>query len=271
MKRMMTAIAAISLAMGVTACGDAGETETETATAASDGTITGEWLANAETAEFENDNRHYVLADGTFDCRSCTPPYQVTANGEWQTVDRPGVDGMMMEVVDDNTVRTAFRLGEKELGDSTYTVSEDGQTLTVSFNDTAGTEPVTGSESFTRTADGPEGAHAMSGEWTNAGSPDISDAGLRFSYSLEGDQLSSSGNGTSWTATLGGEPVAIEGSDSNVMVAVEQTGENSYRETYTRDGETISVTEVSIDGDTMSASNTDPRDGSVVRYTAQRQ
>lgn len=270
MRNMMTALSAIALTVGLAACGDAAEVETEEV-ATSDGTITGEWMANVDSAEFENDNRNYVLADGTFECLSCTPPYEVTANGEWQSVDRPGVDAIMVEVVDDSTVRTAVRLGEEELGSTTWTVSEDGQTLTSDFNDTSGDEPVTGSETFTRTAEGPEGSHAMSGEWTFAGINEISDAGLRFSYSVDGDQYTSMGNGQTYTATLGGEPVAIEGNESNVMVAVEEIGENSYRETYSRDGETLSVTEITIDGDTLSAVNTDQRDGRVVRYTATRQ
>lgn len=270
MRKMMTALAVFTLTAGVAACGDAGEVETEEV-AASDGTITGEWMADVDSAQFENDNRNYVLADGTFECLSCTPPYEVTANGEWQSIDRPGVDSVMVEVVDDSTVRTAVRLGEEELGNTTWTVSEDGQTLTSEFTDTSGDEPVTGSETYTRTAEGPEGSHAMSGEWTLADVGEISDAGLRFSYSVDGDQYTSTGNGTSYTATLGGEPVAIEGNDSNVMVAVEEIGENSYRETYTRDGEVLSVAEITIDGDTMSAVSTDQRDGSVVRYTATRQ
>ena len=99
----------------------------------------------------------------------------------------------------------------------------------------------------------------------------MSDAGLTFSYTLDGDQYGNSGNGDSFVATLGGDPVAIEGNESNVMVAVEQTGDNSYRETYTRDGEVLSVLDLTIDGDTMSAVSTDPRDGSVVRWTASRQ
>ncbi|WP_338240376.1 hypothetical protein [Aurantiacibacter hainanensis] len=267
---MMTAIAAITLTMGVAACGETAEVETEE-TVASDGTITGEWLADVDSAEFENDNRNYILADGTFECLSCIPPYEVNANGEWQSVDRPGVDSVMVEVVDDSTVRSAFRLGEEELGSTTWTVSEDGQTLTSEFNDTSGDEPVSGSETFTRTAEGPEGSHAMSGEWTLADVGEISDAGLRFSYSLDGDQYTSTGNGSSYTATLGGEPVAIEGNDANVMVAVEEIGENSYRETYMRDGETLSVTEITINGDTMSAVNTNQRNGSIVRYNATRQ
>lgn len=269
MRNMMTALAAITLAMGVTACGDAGGDEATEA--ASDGTINGTWLIDADGAEFENDTNSYVLADGVFDCQSCLPPYQVTANGEWQEIDRPGVDSIMIEVVDDNTMTASFMLGEEMLGTSTYSVSEDGQTLTNTFTDMSGDEEVTGTEMLTRTADGPEGSHAMSGEWAFAGVSDISDAGLTQSYTVEGDQFTSTGNGTSFTATIGGEPVAIEGNNSNVMVAVESIGENAYRATYSRDDETLSSTELTVDGDTLSGVGTDARDGSVVRWTATRQ
>ncbi len=76
MKKMMTAFAAISLAMGVAACGD--NDEAEVVEAASDGTISGDWLADVDSAQIENDNRDYMLSDGTFACNSCTPPYEVT-------------------------------------------------------------------------------------------------------------------------------------------------------------------------------------------------
>ena len=269
MKSTMTAIAAISLALGTAACGDSGDVETQEA--ASDGTISGDWIADIDSVQFENDNRDYVLADGTFDCRSCIPPYQTPADGEWHEVDRPGVDGVKIEVVDENTVISATRLGENELGTTVWKVSEDGQTLTGDFTDESGDETVTGSEAYTRTGDGPEGAHAMSGQWTNASQIEIDDAGLRFSFAVDGDQFTSTSNDSRYTATLGGEPVAIEGNNAGTMVAVEETGENAYRQTYTRDGEVVGITEISVDGDTLSATNSDPRDGSSVSYTAQRQ
>ncbi|WP_120075645.1 hypothetical protein [Aurantiacibacter odishensis] len=269
MKKIVTAVVAASLCAGLTACGDSAEVETEEAT--SDGTLTGQWMVNVDSAEFENETRDYLIADGVWECRSCTPPYQVTADGEWQTIDRPGTDGAMIEVVDDNTVRTAFRLGEEELGSSVWTVSEDGQTLTVEFTDTAGDETVTGSETYTRTRAGPDGAHAVSGQWTHSGDINVSDAGLRFSYSVDGDQYSYTGNGSRFAATIGGEPVPIEGSNSNTMVAVEEIGPNSYRETYSRDGEVLSIAEMTVDGDTMSGVSMDQRDNSTVRYTATRQ
>lgn len=267
MKKMMTALAAVTVAMGMTACSETAETEA----VAEAGSLAGTWRVNLDTAEFENDTRNFTLADGQFQCDSCNPPYGYAADGEWQTVDRPGADGQKIEIVDENTVRFSSRLGDKEMGGAVWTVSEDGQSATAEWTDLGGDTPVTGTTKFTRTAAGAEGSHAVSGEWAVSDVADINEEGLAFTYTIDGETLTSSDNGGSWTATFGGEPVAIEGSESNVMVAVERLGENSIRETYSRDGETLSSTDITIDGDTMSGVSTDARDGSVVRWTATRQ
>ncbi len=267
MRKMMTALAAVTMSMGMAACGEAPETEV----AAEEGGIAGTWKVDLDSASFENDNRNFTLADGQFQCDSCTPPYGYAANGEWQTVDRPGVDSQMIEVVDDNTVKFASRLGDTDLGGATWTLSEDGQTATAEWTDLGGDTPVTGKTMYTRTAAGAEGSHAMSGEWAVSDVADINDEGLTFTYAVDGDTLTSTGNGDSWTATFGGDPVAIEGSDSGVMVAVERLSDNSFRETYSRDGETLSSTDITIDGNTLSGVSSGARDGSVVRWTATRQ
>lgn len=268
MKTMMTALAAFTLSVGLAACSSADDTETTTA-AAND--ISGDWMIDLDSAEFENDNREYLLADGTFECMSCNPPYSMVADGEWQDLDRPGADKGMFEVVDDRTVKTAFQYEGEDTGGSTWTVSEDGKTMTVDFTSMTGDETIKGSETYTRTGDAADGAHAVSGQWVNNGPESIDDAALRASYSVEGDQFTFNSNNGSYTATLGGEPVAMEGSNSGMMVAVERNGENGYRETYSRDGETLSVIELTVNGDTLTGVSTDARDDSVVRWTATRQ
>ena len=268
MKKMMTALAAFTLVAGATACSETADTE---ATSTEAGSIAGEWMADIESASFENDNRDWVLADGQYQCNSCLPPYGFAADGEWQTVDRPGTDSQMIEVVDERTVKFSSRFKGEDTGSSTMTISEDGQTATVEWTDLSGDTPVNGKSTFTRTAAGPEGSHAMSGKWTTANIDSIDEAGLKFTFAVDGDTLTNSGNGSSWTATLGGEPVAIEGDNSGTMVAVEKTGDNTYRETYSRDGETLSVTELTVEGDKLMGVSTDSRDGSKVTWTATRQ
>lgn len=268
MKTMTTTLAALTLALGVSACTGAADEEAATADG---GSIAGVWKANVDSAEFENDVNKYVIADGTFTCESCIPAYSVTADGEWQSVDRPGVDGIKVTIIDDNRLESASRLGDKELGKSLWTVGEDGQSMTINWTNMDGEEVTEGSTMYTRAAAGPDGSHAASGDWTVSDIGEMSEAALLFTYSLEGDTISSSGNGGGYTATLGGEAVTPEGDESGGVIAVEKIGDNAYRETYSRDGEVVNVLEMTIDGDTLSAVSTDPRDDSVVRWTATRQ
>jgi hypothetical protein len=270
MNTTMTAFAALTLVLGTAACSGAATSDTET-TAKTSNTISGTWKGDPATAQAENSDSNFTLIDGEFTCNSCIPTYSTKADGQWQPIDRPGYDEMKVEVVDDNTVKTSIRFKGRELGGSTWTVSDDGSTLTQSFVNLDAEETTNGTVSMSRTADAPKGAHAMSGGWKLAEYGEISDAALLNTYTLEGDTVSNSYNGGSWSAKLGGDPVAIKGSESGTMVKVEKVSDNVYRETYILDNKTVDVTEMTIDGNTMSVVSTDPRDNSVFRYTAMRQ
>lgn len=267
MKKTMTALAAFTLVAGTAACSNADDAEAVAEVAG----ISGDWVVNLDSAKWENDTSEWVLADGTYNCLSCDPPYEMAANGEWQELDRPGIDARMIEVVDDRTLKTAGRLKDKDTGGATWTLSEDGNALQVAWNDLTGDEPINGVTNYTRQEAGPEGSHPVSGKWVTADVSEISDAALRTSINVEGDTFTSRGNGGSYSALLGGDPVAIEGNDAGVMVAAARAGDNAYTLTFSRDGETLSTTELTVDGDTMTGVNTDASDGSSVRWTATRQ
>ncbi len=274
MRKMMTALAAVTLAMGITACAgeaDTADTAADTTANAEAGSIAGTWRANVDTAQSENDTASFLLTGDTFTCDSCLPAYSMTADGEWQEVDRPGSDSAMMQIVDANTVKSAGRLKGKDLGSSVWTVSADGKTMTQSFTNLDGKEKTTGSRNFTRAAAGPDGAHLISGDWTPAEYGEVSESALIFTYAIDGDTIISTGNSGGYTATLGGDAVTPEGDETGGTLKVEKISDNVYRETYSRDGEVINVTEMTVAGDTMTSVSTDPRDGSVFRYTATKQ
>lgn len=270
MKATMTALAAFTLMLGTAACSDAATDDTNSM-ATTDGTIAGTWKGDPATAQAENSDSNFTLIDGEFMCNSCIPTYSVAADGRWQTVDLPGADEMKFEVVNANTVKSSVRFEGRELANSTWTVSDDGSTLTQSFVNADGDERTEGTMSMSRTAAAPAGAHGMSGGWALAEYGEISEAALLTSYTLKGDTVTSKYNGGSWSATLGGDPVAIEGSESGTMVRIEKVSDNVYRETYILDGEVVSVDDMTINGDTMSVVRTDPRDNSVFRYSSARQ
>lgn len=258
-----TMVAAIALASGTLACGDTAEAPTSTVS------IEGSWLADPESFEFEGAEDTFVLADGKFSCESCETPFSIPADGGWHEVDQPGFDAQMVEVVDERTIKGARREDGQDLGDATWTVSEDGQSLAIAWRDISGDEPVSGTTNFSRTSDGPEGSHLVSGSWTVAGLSEMSDTGRVGSYEIDGDTITATWNNGSYTAQIGGDAVSPEGDDRG-MISVERTGENSYRETYSVDGEERNTLDLTVDGDMLRYVSTNLTDGSTVSWTATR-
>ncbi|QTD56907.1 hypothetical protein [Parasphingorhabdus cellanae] len=270
MKTAMTAFATLTLVLGTAACSVDATSKIE-ATSATGNAISGTWKIDTSTAKSENSDSKFTLIDGTFSCSNCIPPYSTIADGQWKPMVRSGFDEMKVEVVDDKTVKSTVRLKGRELSELTWTVSDDGSSLTQYFVNLAGDETTEGSVSMNRTADAPEGAHAVSGSWALAEVGEMSEASLLATYTLEGGTFSNKSNGAVWSATLGGDPVAIEGSQSGTMAKVEKVSDSVYRITYILDDEVVNITEMTINDDTLSVVRTDPRDNSVFRYIATRQ
>lgn len=268
MKKMTTALAAIALVTGAAACSD--KTETNTSATASEAGITGTWVADLDTVQWENAADKYLIADGKYTCETCLPPYSFAADGKWQKVDRPGTDEVMLAVVDDKTVQFASRFKGEDTGKSTWTVSDDGQMLTVDWTDFGAEGATTGKSRLVRTAAGPAGSHAASGEWKPESVSEMSEESRTVTITEEGDKFTFSGMGQGYTATLGGEAVSLPESKSGVMVAIVKTGANTYRETFTRDGEVVGMTDYTVDGNTLAVVSTDPRDNSKSTVTARR-
>ena len=269
MKSMMTAIAALTMVLGASACNNKADSEAPAAAAAATG-ITGTWTVDLASAQWDNSNSKYVIADGTYNCESCLPPYSFAADGQWQKVDRPGADEMMVKIVDDKTIEFASRFEGKDQGKSTWTVSDDGNAMTIDWTNYEDGGTITGKTNLTRAAAGPDGSHAASGEWTPANVSEMSEEGRTVTITEEGETIKFESTGGSYTAKLGGDPVAIEGDKSGVMVAIAKTGDNTYRETLTRKNETIGVNDWTVEGDKVTVVASDPRDNSKVTWSATR-
>jgi hypothetical protein len=267
MKYWTGAVCALSLTFALAAC--AQPDDTATAEATTGGTIEGTWVGQIDSLQ-DDQVRNYMIADGTYTCNHCTPAYSVPASGEFETVDRPGADGVMVKVVDDNTIEFAVRNEGEELNKSTWKVSEDGETMTVTSTDMSGDEPVTATTTFTRASAAPEGAHAASGEWKFASLSDMDEAAVTFTFAIDGDQMTETGQEGSVTRTIGGEPVTPEWSTTGAATAVEKLSDTSYLFTTTLDGEVVGTTEMTVDGDTLTGKSTDPRSGSTSSWKAKR-
>ena len=270
-----TAIAA-ALVLSTTACKQTesagNEAAAPEAAAADLSALTGTWKTDKSSVKFEQKPDEFALKDGTYTCTTCIPPLTVAADGAFHAVTgRPYADETSVKAADDKTIEIHSKKGGKEVSSLTMTVSADGNTLTRKFHDATVTPPVDGSSTSTRAGPAPAGAHAASGAWTPNQVNDYSDDALNSTYKIEGNKVTWSGVGQSYTAELGGPAVPVTGDIGGTTVQVTNEG-GGLKETYTRDGKVVSelVTTLSADGKSITWVSTDPRDGSKVSGTAQK-
>ena len=215
-KTIMAAMAASSL-IAMVGCNKQpatnGNETTQTAAASADA-INGTWKADINSVQFDTKPDEYLLQSGTYSCKSCTPTYSVAADGAFHAVSLPYADSDSVKVVDAHTVTESSKKGGRDMGSTTMTVSSDGNTLTGQFTDTS-TPGAPSKGEFTETRVGPaapSGAHVISGQWKPTKLSNFNDAALTFTVNVSGDTYkSSSPDGTSYEAKIGGGDVPISG------------------------------------------------------------
>jgi hypothetical protein len=276
MKKTMTAaLVAVSL-LSLAACnkqptaGDAAAGQPSAAVAG--GGLDGTWKADLATVQIDSRPDKLLLKDGKFSCPTCTPPIDLAADGVFHSVTgRPYADSMSIKVDDDHNVTETRQKGGKETGQTKYSASDDGKTLTIDFKDETAPKTVTGSLTETRVDPAPAGAHAISGSWKAAKYTNVSDEGTTVTYKLDNDTLHmTSPTGQSYDARIGGPDVPVQGDTAKTMVSLTKTGDNAWRETDKRDGKVISTTDMTLDGNTIHVVNHDERDGSTLKYDMKR-
>ena len=280
MTRMMP-IFATALLLTAAGCNQApapaaNETATDMNQAATADSIDGTWKAELASVQIDEEPSVTLLKDGVYSCSTCIPPLTVTADGAFHPVaDRPYYDSMSVKLVDDKTVTTVRKKGDRVIGENTMTVSADGKTRDFTFSDsgTPGAKAVTGKGSDTRVGPAPAGSHAISGSWKTAKYDNVSDDGLTVSFRIDGDTLNmNSPAGQSYAAKLGGPAAPIKGDTGGTTVAVERLASNSFRETSTRDGKVVNVTTMTVGADgKLSVASESKLRKDTMRYTATRQ
>ena len=276
MKRT-TYVMAAALTLTVAACNQADTAATnDTASEAAStdlAALNGVWEADLATVKFEGKPDEFLLQGGTYECNTCIPPLTLAADGQFHAVaDRPYYDSMSVKVVDDRTVEFHRRKGDREVGNNSFQVSTDGKTMTNKFHDatTPGSE-FDGATTLIRAAAAPAGAHAVSGQWTPEKVGSYTPEALRVSYQIDGNKVTSTVQGQTYTAEIGGPAVAVQNDPGKTMVAVTRDG-GGLKETYTRGGKQVSVSTIvpTADGQSVAISSSDPRDGSKTSWTAKK-
>lgn len=237
----------------------------------------GTWKVDTGSAQFGGKPIERLLKDGTFSCTSCVTPWSVAADGAFHPVKgQPYTDDVAVTVVDPATIRMAYRKAGKVDGEETFTVSPDGNTLTLAGRETetASGTPVTYETRQARVGPAPAGAHAVSGSWRAMPGGTVSDSGITVTMTTQGDALTMSyPTGETVTARFGGPGVPVSGDKGNSTVQLVRTGANSLTSTTSRDGKVVSIATITVapDGRTLTYAQENKQSGSTARYTAVKQ
>ena len=237
----------------------------------------GTWKVDLGKSKLPKKPDVYVVQNGIYECKSCVPPVNIKADGQYQPISGdPYRDALMVKVVDDKHVELESQKSGKDIAKATRTVSDDGNTMTVAWtyygNPTGG--PVSGTDSMKRVAKGPVGSNLTSGSWRDEKSDVATSDALTFSFkSSGGDSLSySTPTGQSYTAKFDGQDVQYTGDPGTSTAALKRIGD-AIEETDKRDGKVISVTKMSVsaDGKTMTIDVDDKLNGAKATYIAVKQ
>jgi hypothetical protein len=238
----------------------------------------GTWKVDMNNVNFPKKPQVFQLQGGMYKCSTCTPPYEIKADGTDQPVSgHPYVDTIAITAVNGHQVNETDKKDGKVVGTSTTSVSPDGNTMTFEFSDSSNTNggpPVTGKGEATRVAKGPAGSNAISGSWRTTKIENMSDNATVFTYKVSGDEIAMSNpTGQSYVAKLDGTDAPMKGDPGTTSVSVKMLGKDTLEETDKRDGQVISVFKMTVapDGKTAKATVYDERQKTTMGFDATKQ
>ncbi len=246
--------------------------------AAAQSQFDGTWKADMSTASFPKKPTVLLLQNGMYECKTCTPPIAVKADGTDQAVTgHPYFYSVAIKVVNDHGIEETDKKGGKVVATSTATVSPDGKTTSFAFSDSSNTNggpPVTGKGESILVAKGPAGSHAVSGSWRLSKIQGLSDNGTVWTYKVSGNEVSMSNpTGQSYTAKLDGADAPMKGDPGTTSVSLKMIGKSTLEETDKRDGKVIYVSRMTVasDGKTAKIVGEDKLQNTTSTITATKQ
>jgi hypothetical protein len=216
--------------------------------------LDGTWKVDMGQVDWSKKPDVYLLQNGMYSCKTCTPAYTIKADGSDQPVaGHPYFDTVAIQVVSDHEIKETDKKGGKVVTTSTTMVSPDGKKAAFSFIDqsnTNGGPPVTGKGESTLVMKGPAGSAAVSGSWRMTKLESLSDNAIVWSYKVAGDRLTMTAKtGQTYTAKLDGSEAPMQGDPGVTSVSVKMLGKNVLEETDKRDGKVVSVATTTLNPD----------------------
>ncbi len=226
----------------------------------------GTWKLDVGTIPTPKAPLIWLLKDGVYECKSCSPPIRVKADGQDQPTPHQVYDTISVSIVDDHTVREIEKKNGQIVSNETFTVSNGGKTVTDEF--------ANWKVSMNRIAQCPPGAHALSGSWQPLKLESTSDTWLLITYKLEGETLRMSRpTGEAFRARLDGTEAPYLGNPNITNVSVTRIGSNTIEETDKFNGKPILAVRTTVGGDgkSMTIVSRNLENGATFRFAATKQ
>lgn len=218
----------------------------------------GTWRPDPQRAGPNEKPDEYVLSHGTYECRSCTPPYKVLADGQDHPVTgNPRYDSLSVQVIDARTVAKIAKKQGQTVAETRASVSADGNTLVEQQRVFGmGPGPIELTSKSTRAGQRQSSADpALSGSWHRI-ETDLTHHDEDTTFKVHDQTLSMTDHmGRSFQAKLDGTNAPYNGSPEFNSVAVKLLNANTLEESDKKDGTVVKVSTWTIepDGKTLHA------------------
>jgi hypothetical protein len=213
----------------------------------------GTWRPDPEVYSSARKPDVVELANGYYDCQTCTPPYKIKADGLDQAISgNPYYDSLSITTVDQRKVMKTAKKSGKTIAESEIVVSADGKTATerqtVYF---MAPRPIEMTTRSLRVSAGSLGSHLISGTW-RATDAEVSNHAEDTIFKISGDTLEMSDRmGRSFAAKLDGTEAPYKGSDEFSSVTLKKIDDHTIEESDRRGGKVVKISLWSIGHDGM--------------------
>ncbi len=207
----------------------------------------GTWRIDASKAKFDQKPFTIYTSGGWYHCVSCTPPFDVQADGQFHAVAGQPFDTASVTLVDPHTILITSKKGDKTIEEDKGILSADGKVLVVKTTTYPlnGSAPQDSSMTLKRAGVLPGGVHATSGNWVALKMADT-DADLTFTFKSNGDEFSMTDpTGDDYTAKFDGNDYPYKSNGAN-GVSLKQIDAHTIVETDKFNGKVVNVSKMTV-------------------------
>jgi len=234
----------------------------------------GTWKTRLDSLQFSGKPDVYEINNGTYDCKSCAPPFKIKADGTDQAVpDHAYLDHEAVKILSASAIEITDKKAGKVMATLTMTVTGDGSKFTGKFTSYVGEKPFSGSYTEKRVGPGAAGAHALSGSWMQDSMTDMSDVARMVRLESTPSGLKMIWNGQTTDAKFDGKEYPVVGDPGKTTVTLKKVSDTQLEETDRRQGKVfdIIVWTVAADGKSITYEDTDPVHGTKTTSVLEKQ